>query len=109
MHLKLVQTLNCKEGPMKYSFGRVGIMCLILLIVGAVAVAGAQTKYPNLGQKELVIKRGFTEEALSCIECHAKKMPGVMEGWRSSRMSHAGVSCYVLPCGGKKFSHGQPV
>jgi len=69
-------------------------MCLALLVVGAVAIATAQTKYPNLGQKELVIKRGFTKEALSCIECHAKKMPGVMEGWKSSRMSHAGVSCY---------------
>jgi len=79
---------------MKHSFGRVGIVCLALLIVGAVAIATAQTKYLNLAQKELVIKRGFTKEALSCIECHAKKMPGVMEGWKSSRMSHAGVSCY---------------
>jgi hydroxylamine dehydrogenase len=65
---------------MKHLFGRVGIMCLALLIVGAVAVVSAQTKYPNLGQKELIIKRGFTKEALSCIECHAKKIP---VSWRA--------------------------
>ena len=79
---------------MKFSFGKIGIICLALLIASVSAIAVAQTQYPNLGQKELVIKRGFTKEALSCIECHAKKMPGVMEGWKSSRMSHAGVSCY---------------
>ena len=79
---------------MKQLFGKIGIVCFALLIVGVVAVAFAQTQYPNLGQKELVIKRGFTKEALGCIECHAKKMPGVMEGWRASRMAHAGVSCY---------------
>jgi len=68
---------------MKQLFGKIGIVCLALLIVGVVAVAFAQTEYPNLGQKELVIKRGFTKEALGCIECHAKKMPrryGRLEG-----------------------------
>jgi len=79
---------------MKFSFSKIGIICLALLIASVSAIAIAQMQYPNLGQKELVIKRGFTKEALSCIECHAKKMPGVMEGWKSSRMSHAGVSCY---------------
>lgn len=79
---------------MKRSSGRVWIICLVLLIAGVVAVAAAQTEYPNLGQKQLVIKRGFTKEALACIQCHAKKMPGIMEGWKAGRMSHAGVSCY---------------
>ena len=72
---------------MKRSIGRIGIICLGLLIAGVAAIAFAQTQYPNLGQKELVIKRGFTQEALRCIECHAKKMPGIMEGWKASRMS----------------------
>ncbi len=79
---------------MKYSLSRIGIMCLALLVAGTVAVASAQTQYPNLAPKELVIKRGFTKEALSCIECHGKKMPGILEGWRASRMASAGISCY---------------
>jgi len=79
---------------MKQSRGKIGIMCLGLLIVGVAAIALAQSQYPNLGRKELVIKRGFTKEALNCIECHAKKMSGIVEGWKNSRMSHAGVSCY---------------
>ncbi|MBW1751719.1 MAG: beta-ketoacyl-ACP synthase, partial [Deltaproteobacteria bacterium] len=79
---------------MKYSPSRIGIMCLALLVAGTVAVAAAQTQYPNLAPKELVIKRGFTKEALSCIECHGKKMPGILEGWRASRMASAGISCY---------------
>lgn len=79
---------------MKISRSIVGIMCFALLVAGIVSISYAQTQYPNLGQKEFVLKRGFTKEALSCIECHAKKMPGVAEGWKSGRMSHAGVSCY---------------
>ncbi len=51
--------------------------------------------YPNLSKtKELVIKRGFSPEALKCIECHAKKTPGIVEDWKQGRMAHAGVSCY---------------
>jgi len=69
-------------------------MCLALLVAGTVAIASAQTQYPNLAPKELVIKRGFTKEALSCIECHGKKMPGILESWRASRMASAGISCY---------------
>ena len=79
---------------MKYSISKIGTICFILVFAGVVAVASAQTQYPNLAPKELVIKRGFTKEALSCIECHGKKMPGILEGWKVSRMSHAGVSCY---------------
>ena len=79
---------------MKYSRSKIGIMCLTLLIFGMVSIAFAETQYPNLGQKELVIKRGFTREALDCIECHAKKMSGTVESWKNSNMSRAGVSCY---------------
>ena len=79
---------------MRRSFGRIGIVCAVLLLVGLVTGVWAQSQNLNLAAKEIVIKRGFTKEALSCIECHGKKMPGVMEGWRASRMSHAGISCY---------------
>lgn len=79
---------------MKLSFGKIGIMCLALLIAGVVTMADAQTDYPNLGQKEILINRGFNKEAIKCIQCHAKKMPGIVEGWMGSRMSHAGISCY---------------
>ncbi len=79
---------------MKQSFGKTGILCLVLLLTGMAAYALAQTQETNLAPKELVIKRGFTQKALQCIECHAKKMPGIVESWRSSRMSHAGISCY---------------
>ncbi len=79
---------------MRRSSGKIGIVCVTLLLVGLVTGVWAQSQNLNLAAKELVIKRGFTKEALSCIECHGKKMPGIMEGWRASRMSHAGISCY---------------
>jgi len=79
---------------MRRSFNKIGIVCVTLLLVGLATGVWAQSQNLNLAAKEIVIKRGFTKEALSCIECHGKKMPGVMEGWRSSRMSHAGISCY---------------
>ncbi len=67
-------------------------VCLGLLLVSSAWAEKAV--YPDLSQKELVIKRGFSKEALQCIECHAKKTPGIIEDWKSSRMAHAGVSCY---------------
>ncbi len=79
---------------MKHSPGKIGIICIILLLAGFVTTGWAQSQHLNLGQKELVIKRGFSKEALSCIECHAKNTPGIMEGWKEGRMSHSGVSCY---------------
>ncbi len=72
-----------------------GIIFCFLIIAGVATNAIAEkNKYPNPGKGELVIKRGFTKEALSCIECHSKKMSGIFEGWKAGRMSHAGVSCY---------------
>ncbi len=54
-----------------------------------------EKEYPNLSKtKEIVIKRGFSPEAVKCIECHAKKTPGIVETWKMSRMAHSGVSCY---------------
>ena len=78
----------------KMSFGKIGIVCAALLLAGLVIGVWAQSQNLNLAAKEIVIKRGFTKEALSCIECHGKKMPGTMESWRTSRMAHAGISCY---------------
>ncbi len=76
----------------------IGILCVAFLLGGVYAVVSAQstqTEYPNLaGKKALVIQRGFKKEALQCIECHSKKMPGTVASWKESRMSHAGVSCY---------------
>ena len=77
---------------MKLTPGRIGILAMSLLIAVMAMPTGAE-EYPNI-PKELVIKRGFTEDALKCIECHAGKMSGIVEGWKDSRMSHAGVSCY---------------
>ncbi len=77
---------------MTFSSCKPVLLALAMLLAFLAASAGAE-EYPNI-PKELVIKRGFTKEALGCIECHATKMPGVMEGWKASRMSHAGVSCY---------------
>lgn len=73
----------------------IGLIALAMLIAAGQAVIAAEqaAQYPHL-PKEMVIKRGFTPDALRCIECHAKKMPGIVEGWKASRMSHAGVSCY---------------
>jgi len=90
---------------MKHWIGKIGILCLALLIGGAFVMAYAQTQdtqateekmqFPNLADKrELVVKRGMTEEARKCLECHAKKMPGIVEAWKVSRMAHASVSCY---------------
>jgi len=77
---------------MKLTPVKIGILTLSFLLVAMTAVIGAE-EYPNI-PKELVIKRGFTPEALRCIECHAGKMAGPVEGWKNGRMSHAGVSCY---------------
>ena len=77
---------------MKLTIGKIGMLTLPVLLAAMSATICAQ-EYPNI-PKELIIKRGFTEEALSCIECHAGEMPGTVEGWKSSRMSHAGVSCF---------------
>lgn len=77
---------------MKMSLGRIGILtCAMICTALAVQVCAAE--YPNL-PKEIKINRGFTKEALQCIECHIGKMSGTVESWKSSRMAHAGVSCY---------------
>ncbi len=66
----------------------------LLLVTGGMCLADSAS-YPNMSdKKQFVIKRGFSKEALTCIECHTKKMPGTVDSWRQGAMSHAGVSCY---------------
>jgi hypothetical protein len=74
------------------TFLLVPALTLWVLTVGASVVPAVNT--PNLAGKEIVIKRGMTEEAASCIECHAKKMSGIIESWKKSKMAHAGITCF---------------
>ncbi len=48
----------------------------------------------NLSVKKIEIKKGFSKEAIKCIQCHAKVTPGIVSDWKKSKMAHAGVSCY---------------
>ncbi len=72
---------------------RVAATCCAVIVGGAL-VSVAHAASPNLAPKELVIKRGYTEEASKCISCHAEKTPGIIESWKEGKMAHANVSCY---------------
>ena len=77
---------------MRHLFGRITLYTAVLCVVG---VAGsAYAAEPNLGKREIVVKRGMTEEAAKCIECHSRKTPGVVEAWKEGKMGHAGIGCY---------------
>ena len=79
---------------LKRLFSLSGLIILSLVMTSPYGLA-QQKGYPDLSKtKELIIKRGYSKEALQCIECHSKKTPGIVENWKSSRMAHAGVSCY---------------
>lgn len=67
-------------------------LALWVLTMGTVTASAAET--PNLAPKEIVIKRGMSEDAAKCIECHAKKTPGIVESWKKGKMGHAAISCY---------------
>ena len=60
----------------KINFKR-GLLCtgLALGFITAGVASAQAAEMPNLAAKEIVIKRGMTEEAAKCIECHAKKDP----------------------------------
>ncbi len=79
---------------MKQSSVKIGIISFALIAGVLVMYAVAGENYPNLAPKEIVVKRGLSDEAASCIECHAKKTPGIIEGWKVGKMGHASVSCY---------------
>ena len=66
---------------MKKKFSKIQIAGFVLL-AGGLSVSLAQAEGVNLlGTKEIVVKRSITKEASQCIECHAKKTPGIVEGW----------------------------
>ncbi len=72
---------------------------MAVLLVGVccstAAFATEKRVYPNMSKSaDIVIKRGYSPEALKCIECHSKETPGIVAGWKEGRMAHAGVSCY---------------
>ncbi len=70
------------------------IMILTILFCTPANAEKKKLGFPNLSEKKFEIKRGFTQEALKCIDCHSKKTPGIVAAWKSSRMAHAGVSCF---------------
>lgn len=75
--------------------GLILFLCLLLTGIGIYASVSAEGQFPNLAnKKELIIKRGLTKEAAGCIECHATKTPGIVEGWKLSSMGRAAISCY---------------
>ena len=68
--------------------------CVVLAIWIGGAWAESKKVYTNLAPKEMVIKRGYTETEASCIQCHAKETPGIVEAWKVGKMGHSSVSCY---------------
>ena len=61
----------------------------LLLTVGFATSAHAIDS--NL--KTLKVERGLSAVGKQCIECHAKKQPGIVADWKESRHGHVGVSC----------------
>ncbi|QKF82677.1 multiheme c-type cytochrome [Halarcobacter ebronensis] len=43
--------------------------------------------------KTLKIDRDMTKMGKSCVECHAKETPGMVNDWKESRHGHVGISC----------------
>jgi hypothetical protein len=76
----------------KQFYGKVGLLSLACLFIWVGMAAAANS--PNLAPRKIEIKRGYTEEAAKCIECHAEKTPGIVEDWKLGKMGHAGISCY---------------
>lgn len=77
---------------MKQIYAKIGLISLACLLVWSAMAVAANT--PNLAPRKIEIKRGYTGEAAKCIECHAKKTPGIVQDWKRSSMASAGVSCY---------------
>jgi hypothetical protein len=43
--------------------------------------------------KTLKVERDMTKMGKSCVECHAKETPGMVNDWKESRHGHVGISC----------------
>ncbi len=84
--------MNFKKRPLGLFLSTLGIIVWCFIPIQA---SGKKTGFPDLSKtKQIEIKRGFSPEAIKCIECHAQKTPGIVESWKTSRMAHTGVSCY---------------
>lgn len=77
---------------MKQIYGKSGLICLACLLVwvGMAHAAGI----PNPEPRKIEVKRSKTEEAARCLECHAKKTPGIIADWKQGKMGSSGISCY---------------
>ncbi len=72
------------------------VLVTVFMVAAAFSVLWAAEKNGSLnldGLREITIDQGYTKDAAKCVECHAKKTPGIVESWKSGRMSHAAVSC----------------
>jgi len=56
-------------------------------------LAQSDSVLPVLKLKEYRIERGISEEAKTCIECHADQTRGIVADWAASRHAHANVTC----------------
>ena len=58
------------------------------LLAGLVSGGFAQSNV-----KQLKMNKSLSDDAKSCIECHAEETPQIVHDWKDSRHSHLGVSC----------------
>lgn len=66
----------------------------VLLSIFATAVMLFGANVGDLSSvKTLKIDRDMTELGKSCVECHAKETPGMVNDWKESRHGHVGISC----------------
>lgn len=74
------------------------VMATAFILASAPALMNAQSagdSAPALsGLRTIPVTRGYKEEAINCVECHAKETSGIVEGWKLSRMAHAAISCF---------------
>jgi hypothetical protein len=66
-------------------------MILSIVITSSLMVAAYIGDVTNV--KTLKVDRDMTKLATSCVECHAKTIPGHVNDWKESRHGHVGVSC----------------
>lgn len=75
------------------------------LLLAALLLASPSWAMPNQDEepgrnvdlskpKKLEVRHRLSDTAAKCVECHSKKTPGKVHGWKKSAMAQAGVSCY---------------
>lgn len=60
----------------------------ICILAGLVSATFAQSDV-----KQLKVDKALTDEAKTCLECHAEETPLIVHDWKDSRHSHVGVTC----------------